>query len=182
MKTVCIALLLAVSLLASGCANSSSDYFGISRGDVITPKQWVGLYGITLAVSAIVVTAHETEGLREPVRVAGYAGTYGIPDAALALVSGGLSILPPGDTVTADYTPVPHDGSFGASFGSRLRSGLRNWEHSLYTYKYYFMGANSDQPPYERWMPDTWRRDKTTIHRTIDHWLLHYDWDDPYVN
>ena len=57
MKTVCIALLVATTFLTTGCASSNSKYFGISRGEVPTPEQWIGLYGIVLGASSIAIAA-----------------------------------------------------------------------------------------------------------------------------
>ena len=91
-------------------------------------------------------------------------------------------VLPVGETVAADHTPVPHGGDFHKYWSSRIESHRAHFTHIGNMFRHYLFGTNYDQPPYDIWFPDVMQRDKTTIHKTIDHWLFLYDWDDPYIN
>jgi len=91
-------------------------------------------------------------------------------------------VVPVEERVTADYSPAPHGGGdLGAYSSSRMNSLGSHMAHMGNLLGYYFMNANSDQPPYETW-GTALSRDVTTIHRSFDRHLWLYEWNDPYVN
>ena len=91
-------------------------------------------------------------------------------------------VVPVRETIAYDFTPTPHGGHATAYFTSRFKSHAAHFQNIGNTIKYHLFNTNSSLPPYDRFYPDVWQQDKTTLHRTFDTHLWRYDWDNPYID
>ena len=91
-------------------------------------------------------------------------------------------VTPIRETVSYDFSPTPHGGDGTKYFTSRFNSHVKHFKNIGESFKYHLLNTNSMLPPYDRFYPEVWQRDKTTLHKTFDLHLFRYDWDDPYVD